>query len=352
MGILIAIVIFCIIVIFHEFGHFICAKLSGISVLEFSVGMGPKLFQFKKGETKYSLRLLPIGGYCAMEGEDETDDNPRSFRNAALWKRMIVLAAGAFMNFVLGFILLLGLNGMSESVLNTKIDGFRLFKNAETGEIESGATSNNFLKEGDQFIEINDTRIFSYLDLSFIFSTAKSNKLDVVVKRDGEKIEFKDVTFLDITDNSMIDFTLEHHDKTPGNVIKSSGEMFMSMTHIVGLSIKQMLSGKADKEEVSGPVGVVTAINDTTKESEDTKDAIYNLLYMAALITINLGIVNLLPLPALDGGRLLFCLIELVRRKPVKPEHEGYVHLVGMLLLFGLMIFATYNDIARIISGG
>ncbi|MDE5861093.1 MAG: site-2 protease family protein, partial [Ruminococcus sp.] len=131
-----------------------------------------------------------------------------------------------------------------------------------------------------------------------------------------------------------------------------SGEMFMSMSHIVGMSLKQLVSGKAKKEDISGPVGVVTAINETTQESEDIKDMIFQLVYMTSLITINIGIFNLLPIPGLDGGRLIFCFIELVRRKPVKPEHEGYVHLAGMVLLFGIMIMATYNDIVRLITGG
>ena len=150
----------------------------------------------------------------------------------------------------------------------------------------------------------------------------------------------------------MVDFGLIQREKNPFTVIKGSGEIFFSMGHIVELSLSQLVTGKTASEDISGPIGVVTAINETTQESEDARDTVFNLVYMTALITINIGIFNLLPIPGLDGGRLIFCFIELFRRKPVKPEHEGYVHLAGMLLLFGIMIFATYNDIVRLISGG
>ncbi|MDE5620544.1 MAG: site-2 protease family protein [Ruminococcus sp.] len=351
MGIIIAIIIFGLIVMVHEFGHFICAKLSKVRVLEFSIGMGPKIIQKKKGETMYSLRLLPVGGYCAMEGEDEDSDDPHSFRSAKLWKRMIILVAGAGMNFVLGFVAIVVMMSMLGSVPTTQISGFSAIE-LEDGTLERHSASyDSGLRHDDIFYEIDGTRIFSMLDLNYILSSSPTNVHDVVVKRNGEKIEIDDVKF-ENANGGTVDFGLVQKDKNPLTVVKGSGEMFMSMGHIVGMSLKQLVSGQAKKEDVSGPVGVVTAINETTQESEDAKDIFFNLVYMTALITINIGIFNLLPIPGLDGGRLIFCFIELIRRKPVKPEHEGYVHLAGMLLLFGIMIFATYNDIVRLISGG
>ncbi len=351
MGIIIAIIIFGLIVMVHEFGHFICAKLSKVRVLEFSIGMGPKIIQKKKGETMYSLRLLPVGGYCAMEGEDEDSDDPHSFRSAKLWKRMIILVAGAGMNFVLGFVAIVVMMSMLSTVPTTQISGFSAIE-LEDGTLERHSASyDSGLRHDDIFYEIDGTRIFSMLDLNYILSSSPDNVHDVVVKRDGEKMEIDDVKF-ENANGGTVDFGLVQKNKNPITVLRGSGEMFMSMGHIVGMSLKQLVSGQAKKEDVSGPVGVVTAINETTQESEDAKDTFFNLVYMTALITINIGIFNLLPIPGLDGGRLIFCFIELIRRKPVKPEHEGYVHLAGMLLLFGIMIFATYNDIVRLISGG
>lgn len=354
MGIIIAILIFGLIVTVHEFGHFICAKLSGIKVLEFSVGMGPKLLQKKKGETKYSLRALPIGGYCAMEGEDSTNSDPRSFRNAKLWKRMIVLVAGAAMNFVLGIVMLMILVCMMDQIPTTTIKGFSGQRNDDGTVTYFAESYETGLRHGDKLISVDGTRIYSTLDLNYIFDSITSNEgHKVVVKRDGKRITLNDVFFEDKSEGGgVIDFGVVFKDKTPLTVIKESGDIFMSMSHIVGLSLKQMLTGQLSKEDVSGPVGVVTAISEQTKDNESLADAIYKIIYMTALITINVGIFNLLPIPGLDGGRLLFCFIELVRRKPVKPEHEGYVHLAGMVLLFGVMIFATYNDIARLITGG
>lgn len=396
MGIIIAIVIFGIIVTVHEFGHFICAKLSGIKVLEFSVGMGPKIIQRQKGETMYSLRILPVGGYCAMEGEDSTDEDPRSFRNAKLWKRMIVLVAGAFMNFVLGFCVLIPMVSMMDDVPTTTISGFTGIKNDENlaagfrcrtiawrfgkrlsvtdineeipasemgyggwlnddGSVIYYSSSNEKLRKGDKILSIDGTRVFSTLDLSFIFETAsaKDGKRSVTVKRDGKKIKIDNVEFHNSIDGDEWDFGLIYNKKTPLTVIKGSSDIFMSMSHIVGLSLKQLVTGKVEKEAVSGPVGVVSEINEVaTQKTENKSDIIFNLFYITALITINVGIFNLLPVPGLDGGRLLFCFIELVRGKPIKPEHEGYVHLAGMLLLFGIMIFATYNDIIKLVTGG
>ena len=351
MGIIIAIIIFGIIVTVHEFGHFICAKLSGIKVIEFSVGMGPKLLQKKKGETSYSLRLLPVGGYCAMEEDIESDD-PRNFRKAKLWKRVIVLAAGAFNNFILGFIMVVVLICTLDGVPTTVISGFRGVRE-DNGDVTYYAESyDSGLRHDDKIIRMGGTRVYSNLDIDFILSSGSTDTYDVVVIRNGEKLEIPQVKFGDKMYGGLFDFGVVYKDKTPLTVIKGSGEIFMSMTHIVGLSLKQLVSGKISKDDVSGPVGVVSAISETAKESNGLREAVSSIAYMTALISINVGIFNLLPIPGLDGGRLLFCLIEFIRRKPVKPEHEGYVHLAGMVLLFGIMIFATYNDIVRLVTGG
>jgi regulator of sigma E protease len=351
MGIIIALIIFGLIVTVHEFGHFICAKLSGIKVLEFSVGMGPKIVQKQFGETMYSLRALPVGGYCAMQDEDAESADPRGFRNAKLWKRAVVLFAGPFMNFILGFILVVGMVCMTkDGVITREVEGFYGAK-TESGDISYYSRScETGLKHGDKFVEVDGIHIFSYLDLSYIFQTTKTHYHDVTVIRDGQKVELEDVEFRDSRDNDYVDFGLVSDDKNFVTVIEGSSGLFMSMGHMVGMSLKQLSTGKVDKEEVSGPVGVVSSFSDATEKSEDKQDALFQLFYMSALISINVGIFNLLPIPGLDGGRLLFCLIELVRRKPVKPEHEGYVHLAGMVLLFGIMLFATYNDIIRLIK--
>lgn len=350
MGIIIALLIFGLIVTVHEFGHFICAKLSGIKVLEFSIGMGPKLFQKQIGETMYSLRLLPCGGFCSMEGEDSSEDNPRSFRNAKLWKRMIVLAAGAIMNFILGFVMVTIMTCMFEAVPTTQIRGFSGVLNDDGTKTYYAESYKTGLRHDDVIVKMDGTSIYSILDLNYMFATTQTNTHEIVVKRDGKKVKLNDVVFHDESTGSNLDFGLVTKDKSIITVMDCSGDIFMSMGHIVGMSLKQMVTGKIKKDEVSGPIGIVTAINESTEQAENTEDAIFNLVYMTALITINLGIFNLLPIPGLDGGRLIFCFIELIRRKPVKPEHEGYVHLAGMVLLFGLIIFATFNDIMKLIE--
>lgn len=353
MGIVIAILIFGLIIAVHEYGHFICAKLSGVNVLEFSLGMGPKIFQKRHKDTLYSLRILPIGGYCAMEGEDDSSGGEGSFRNAKLWKRMIVLAAGATMNFILGFIAIVVLMCMMTDIPTTQIQGFAGVRNDDGTATYYAKSYETGLRHDDVILKIDGTPVFTYLDINFILLADTSNTThDLVVKRNGERVKLNDVTFGNTSEGGgVLDFGLVYLEKNPLTVVTGSGKMFMSMGQVVGLSMKYLFTGKVSKEEVSGPVGVVSTINETAQESESMADAIFNLLYITSLITINVGIFNLLPIPGLDGGRLLFCFIELIRRKPVKPEHEGIVHLVGMALLFGIMIFATYNDIMRLITG-
>ncbi len=350
MGIVIAIIIFGVIVTVHEFGHFICAKLSGIKVLEFSVGMGPRLLKFGKGETVYSLRLLPVGGYCSMEGEDDNSEDSRSFRNQSVWKRIIVLFAGAFMNFVLGFVLVVVMTCMSSSVATMEISGFSGVKN-DDGTVEYYASSyESGLRHGDIIKEMDGMKILSTTDLSYLLG--QSSVHDVEVERDGERILLEDVQFGDTKYGGVIDFGLVYEDKTVENVLSYSFKDSASLGRLVWISLRDLVTGKYEAEDISGPVGVVTTINETAQQGDSVQETAIMLLYISALITINIGIFNLLPIPGLDGGRLLFCFIEVVRRKPVKAEHEAYVHLAGMVLLFGIMIFVTYQDILRLITGG
>ena len=350
MGYVIAILIFGLIVTIHEFGHFICAKASGIKVIEFSIGMGPRIFKIKKGETEYSLRILPVGGFCAMEGEDDDSEDNRSFRKQKVWKRIIVLVAGAVMNFVLGFVLVTIMTCIGGDVPTMEIRGFSGTENAD-GTVEYMAGSYDAgLRHGDVILEMDDMHIFSTTDISYMLG--QSDKHDVVVERDGEEILFEDVQFANSRDGGVIDFGLVYEKKNIGNVLSYSGKDCVSLGRLVWMSLRDLVTGKYKTSELSGPVGVVTVIDETAQQGDNLHEKAVSLLYLTAMLTINIGIFNLLPIPGIDGGRLLFCFIEIIRRKPVKPEHEGYVHLAGMVLLFGIMIYATYNDIIRLITGG
>lgn len=350
MGIIIALLIFGIIITVHEFGHFAVAKLCKVKVLEFSVGMGPKLLQKQKGETKYSLRLLPVGGFCQFEGEDTASDDPRSYSKAPVWKRMLILFAGAGMNFILGFVTLIIMLSMFTSIPTTRIGGF-YGEELSSGKILYYSESyHTGLRHDDVIKEIDGISIYTLLDIDFVQSTSKKQKHEVVVERNGEKLVLNDVIFRDRRTGSVYDFGVEYVKKTPGSVIKASGDFFRSMGHIVVISLKQLITGKADTDDMQGPVGIVSTINQTTKQSESAGDAFFQLVYMTSLITINLGIMNLLPIPGLDGCKLLFCIVEIFRGKPLKPEHEGYVTLAGVVILIGFMIFVTFNDIVRLFS--
>lgn len=350
MGIVIALLIFGLIVTVHEFGHFICAKMSGINVIEFSIGMGPKIIQKKFGDTMYSLRLLPVGGYCSMEGEDSSDENPRSFRNAKLWKRMLVLVAGALMNFILGFVMIVIMSCMMPRLMTTEISGFSGVQNEDGSKTYYAQSYHSGLRHDDEILKIDGTPIFSVLDINLVFALSESDSHDLVVRRNGERLKLDNITFHDDNSGNRIDFGLKEVKKTPLSIASYSGNTFLSMGQIVITSLKQLVTGKVSKDDVSGPVGIVSEINETTKEAKTTSDVLFTVVYLTAMITINIGIFNLLPIPGLDGGRLIFCLIELIRRKPVKPEHEGLVHLAGMILLFMLMILITFNDIMNIIK--
>ena len=334
-GILIAIVIFGLIIAIHEFGHFAVAKLCGVKVNKFAIGMGPRLIKIQKGETEYSLRLFPIGGFCAMEGEDETSEDDRAFNNKPVWKRMLIV-----------------LNSMTGDIPSMKIASFHRVEN-EQGEIVE-YTSSSYecgLREGDVIHSLNGLRIFSATDLSYKLSSTNEETFDVEVIRDGKKITIDDVKFEDTKNGGRIDFYLTGLDRTPLNVLNYSVKDTISTARLIWISLLDLIKGRYGVNELSGPVGIVSTIGEAASVGDTIKENVLSLINLTIFITINVGVCNMLPIPALDGGRFVFLLIEAIRRKPVKPEHEGYVHLAGMLLLFALMIFATYNDILRLIKG-
>ncbi|MDY4414234.1 MAG: site-2 protease family protein [Ruminococcus sp.] len=346
MSILIAILIFGMIIATHELGHFISAKLCGIKVNEFALGMGFRIFHFKKGETEYSLRLFPIGGFCSMEGEDSESDDKRAFCSKPVWQRIIVVVAGATVNILTGVILTIVLASMYKSIPSTTVNYFA--SDSDTKEIVASSYESG-LREGDKIIRINGLKVFTYSDISYELASESDKPFTLEVERAGKNIILENVTFGNKnTGEKARDFAIETLPKTAGNVLSYSLKDSVSTARLIWISLSDLLKGKYGADELSGPVGTISVIGQASEIGETVREKVMSLLNLTIFITINIGIFNLLPIPALDGGRLVFLLIEAVRRKPIKPEYEAYVHAIGMLLLFGLMIFATYNDIMRL----
>ncbi len=440
--ILIGVLLFELIIFIHEFGHFITAKKSGIKVNEFSLGMGPKIFSFGKGETKYSLRIFPIGGFCAMEGEDEESPEPRAFNNAKVWKRMIVVIAGAVMNIILGFVLMFVVVVQQDSYSSTEVQSFPA----------TSFSSCTGLQSGDVIKEINGYGISTSMDFNYPISTAelktvdgstleiykedcgnnlynmavslvqdKNNKLsdeqvskvnellskstneivkakskedafsvyenyykkindacgikdykvekiveketrkrytaDILVERNGEEKLLKNVQFFTYTtkDNSdpqvSIDFYVKPIDKTFGSVLSQTFKQTISTCKMIYASLGGLLTGKFGLKDMSGPIGIASAVTTVASESLSSgfMSAVNSIIYVMMIITVNLGLFNMLPFPALDGGRFVFLIIEAIRGKSVPRKVEAIVNGIGMGLLILLMILITANDIFKLI---
>lgn len=440
--ILIGVLLFELIIFIHEFGHFITAKKSGIKVNEFSLGMGPKIFSFGKGETKYSLRIFPIGGFCAMEGEDEESPEPRAFNNAKVWKRMIVVIAGAVMNIILGFVLMFVVVVQQDAYSSTEVQSFPA----------TSFSSCTGLQSGDVIKEINGYGISTNMDFNYPISTAelktvdgstleiykedcgnnlynmavslvqdKNNKLsdeqvskvnellskstneivkakskedafsvyenyykeindacgikdykvekiveketrkrytaDILVERNGEEKLLKDVQFFTYTtkDNSdpqvSIDFYVKPIEKTFGSVISQTFKQTISTCKMIYASLGGLLTGKFGLKDMSGPIGIASAVTTVASESLSSgfMSAVNSIIYVMMIITVNLGLFNMLPFPALDGGRFVFLIIEAIRGKSVPRKVEAIVNGIGMGLLILLMILITANDIFKLI---
>ncbi len=334
---LVAVLLFLVLIIIHEFGHFIAAKLLGVRVNEFAVGFGPKLFSKKLGETNYAFNLVPLGGYCAMEGEDESSEDSKAFCNKKPWRRFLIVIMGAVFNLLLGLIIVAVILAPSKAFTSTVI--------AEFDEKAQSQTSG--LQIDDKIIEVDGRKIFTTYDLSYAFTNIDDGKIDITVLRDGKEKEIKDVAFktqeVDGISYLTVDFKVYGIKKTVGSYIKQTVSTAISYCAVVWRSLIDMISGKYGISAVSGPVGVTVAIANAARMS------LMNLLPIMALITINLGIFNLLPIPALDGGRLLFILIEMIARKPVPQKYESAVHAAGFILLIGFMVLIAAKDIWTLI---
>ncbi len=338
--ILLTVVMFGILIFIHEFGHFITAKMFKVKVNEFALGMGPKLFSFGKGETKYSLRLLPIGGYVSMEGETEDSDDPRAFKRQKVWKRIIICSAGVIMNFVLGLAIAISLVAVNNTdyLTSTTVAGV--------------VSEDTPLKEGDKILSISGYTIFAGEDISFGVSrsdpTGKSELIELetefVVLRDGEKVTIPNVKpFVRVTDNDGNEydrycFYVHPEEKTVFGVVKHGFFEAVSYVRTTVLGLVDILTGRVGIDSLGGVIKVGQVVG------EASKYGIENLIYLMALISVNLGVMNLLPIPALDGGRILLLSIEGIMRKPLNEKVETALVGVSMVLLLLLMFLVMIKD--------
>ena len=342
--VLLAIGIFSALIMIHEFGHYLTARLCGVTVHEFALGMGPQIFSrvSKKSGIRYSLRLFLIGGYVSMDGEDGESENPNAFCNKSVWKRILIVVAGAGMNILLGFIAMFILT--TTTVLSNQ--GGLLPTNV-IAEFDEGATSNQMgeagLMEGDRIIAVNGVPVFTGYDLIYEITNGAYEPVDMVVVRNDHFYRLEDVKFPTTEESGVVfgSYDFKVYGKAPNifNLCFYSVNRSMSTVKMVYDSLFDLLRGRYGAEAVSGPVGTTQVIGEAAQAGGAT------LLYLVAVITINLGVFNLLPVPALDGGRLLFLIIELFRRKPINRNLEGYVHFIGILVLFALMALISIKDI-------
>ena len=343
MSIILALIIFSLIILIHELGHFLLAKRGGVTVEEFSLGMGPRLISTVKGGTRYSLKLLPFGGSCMMLGEDEATTEEGSFASKSVWTRISVIAAGPIFNFILAFVLsviIIGSIGVDKPVILAVSEGFPA---AEAG-----------IQKGDTILKMNGTKIRLSREVTNYVTFHQGEDVTFVYEHEGEE---RTVTLSpEQNEGGRYIFGLStvssYREKVGAwETLKYSAYEVKYWIQTTISSLKMLFTGQVGLNDMSGPVGVVTIIGDTYKESAaDGGFYIWlNMLNISILLTANLGVMNLLPLPALDGGRLLFLLVELLRGKPVDSEKEGMVHAAGMVFLMMVMVLVLFNDIRKLI---
>jgi len=336
LTIIAAILIFCLLIISHEFGHFIMAKICGVYVYDFSLGMGPKLLSWKGKETQYTLRLFPIGGWVKMMGEDEDSDDPRSFIRKKISQRMAIIAAGPIMNFLTAILLFV--------IIFMMIGTYSTENIAEP--IDGKPAQQAGMQNGDRIIEINGYQINEWSDITTVISdtAVDGSVVDTVVERDGKQVEIAiQPTYDQESGYWQIGVMPPVVRQNFFVAVKDGVVQTYVFTKLILVSLVQMVTGQIDAD-LAGPIGVVSIIGQATSYG------IQSLLLLTAMLCVNLGIINLLPLPALDGCRIVFLAIEGIRGKPINREREGLVHFIGLILLFGLMIVITYNDIIRLLA--
>ena len=353
MTILFAIILFSLLIFVHELGHFITAKLSGVQVNEFALFMGPAIWKKQVGETLYSIRCIPIGGYCAMEGEDEETDNPRSFQKAAWWKRLIVLVAGSAMNFLAGLLILLVIYLPSQQFIVPVVS-----------QIEEGCAlaGPDGIQVGDRLLELDGEKIYVQSNFSTMLALFGGDVHDLVLERNGEKVYLDDFRmekreFTDPDGNKSLryGFSFSIEDADLNDKLSYVWNTAMDTVRMVRLSLQMLVRGQLGLSDLSGPVGIVSTMSQVAESSDTTTLALLNLLSFGAYIAINLAVMNLLPLPALDGGRvaalLITVAIEKIIGRKLNPKYEGYVHAAGMVLLLGIMAVVMFKDIFVLFRG-
>ncbi len=337
LNILITLLVFGFLIFAHEAGHFFVAKLCKVKVNEFSIGMGPAILKKQGDSTLYCLRMLPIGGYVQMDGEDGDGTDVNSFNKKPYISRLLILATGAVMNILLGFILICIINSQTALLPTTVVAEFD----------ESSLSNKAGLQVGDEILEINNYSVGSFLDVSYALTTAGTEPVEVAVLRDGNKTILENVSFPIASDENLgeffeIDFKVYGEKRSFFSTIKYSFDWTVSISKSIYSFFGTLFTGTADLNQVSGPVGTTAAIGESVSYGLDS------LMLIVALISINLGIVNLLPLPALDGGRIVLLTLEAIRRKPLNPKIEYGINAVGLILLFGLMAIITVKDILNL----
>lgn len=349
--IIIAIAIFGLLIAIHELGHFLVAKACGVKVLEFSIGMGPQLWHKEGKETQYSLRLFPIGGFCAMEGEDGESDDPRAFGNTAGWKKFLVLIAGSASNFIAGMLLILCLFAASTGYVSTTLSGF------VDGFPCQGET---MLQAGDEIVSIDGSAVLLYSDISTLLNRGNGKTHDIVVRRDGEKITLNDLPLtpreyeVEGKKVTMYGLYFQSKEATFGSKLRLGLANSVDFVRMIWWSLEDLFTGAVGFSALSGPIGIVDAMGQMAESADGVRQAVDNLLYFAAFLAINLAFMNLLPLPALDGGRVFFLILNglavLLFRRRIPAKYEGYVHFGGLVLLLGLMVVVAVQDVYRIIG--
>ena len=346
-----ALLLFGILIAVHELGHFLAAKACGVRVNEFAIGMGPTLWQKQKGETQYSLRAFPVGGFCAMEGDEEESDDPAALNNQGFWKKLLIFAAGAAMNFLAGlliiFFLYLPAQGFYQPVLSGFADGCPL----------QGADG---LQVGDRLVSIDGERVYVYSDVSLLLGLNNTGVFELVVDRGGEKVRLDDFamerqTYTAQSGNAYSGYGLFFGaaEATFGDKLAYTWNNAVDFVRLVRLSLQMLVNGQAGLKDLSGPVGIVSTMVQVGEQSESTRAAVENIAYIGALVAVNLAVMNLLPLPALDGGRIFFLVVNagamLLFKKKIPAKDENYIQFAGLVLLLALMVVLVFSDVGKLI---